>query len=79
MIATIAVYDNTNGDIYAQKLGQFDHVDNEKSQKAVRDFLADNYGSHEFAHKAKMQSYDYDELIEDAACEGIIIGEIQYL
>lgn len=79
MIATIAVYDNTNGDIYAQKLGEFDHVDNEKAQKAVRDFLVSNYWSREFAHKAKMQSYDYDELIEDAACEGIIIGEIQYL
>ena len=34
---------------------------------------------HEFAQKAKMHSYDYDELIEDAACDGIIIGEIQYL
>lgn len=79
MIATIAVYDNTNGDIYAQKLGKFDHVDNEKAQETVREFLVDNYWAREFAQKAKMQSYDYDELIEDAACEGIIIGEIQYL
>ena len=79
MIATIAVYDYTNGDIYAQKLGEFDHIDKEKAQKAVRKFLVSNYWSREFAHKAKMQSYDYDELIEDAACEGIIIGEIQYL
>ena len=33
----------------------------------------------EFAQKAKMHSYDYDELIEDAAYDGVIIGEIQYL
>lgn len=79
MIATIAVYDNTNGDIYVQKLGQFDHVDNEKVQETVRKFLVDNYWAREFAQKAKMQSYDYDELIEDAACDGVIIGEIQYL
>ena len=79
MIATTAVYDNTNGDIYVQKLGRFDHVDNEKAQETVREFLVDNYWAREFAQKAKMQSYDYDELIEDAACEGIIIGEIQYL
>lgn len=79
MIATIAVYDNTNGDIYVQKLGQFDYVDNEKAQETVREFLVDNYWAREFAQKAKMQSYDYDELIEDAACDGVIIGEIQYL
>ena len=79
MIATIAVYDNTNGDIYAQKLGEFDHVDNEKAQETVREFLVDNYWAREFVQKEKMQSYDYDELIEGAACDGIIIGEIQYL
>ena len=79
MIATIAVYDNTNGDIYAQKLGEFDHVDNEKAQEAVRRFLVNNYWTLEFAQKAKMQSYDYDDLIEDAAFDGVIIGEIQYL
>ena len=79
MIATIAVYDNTNGDIYVQKLGQFDYVDNEKAQETVREFPVDNYWAREFAQKAKMQSYDYDELIEDAACDGVIIGEIQYL
>lgn len=79
MIATIAVYDNINGDIYVQKLGQFDYVDNEKAQETVREFLVDNYWAREFAQKAKMQSYDYDELIEDAACDGVIIGEIQYL
>lgn len=77
MIAIIAVYDNTNGHIYVQKLGQFDHVDNEKAQEAVRKFLVDNYWAREFAQKAKMHSYD--ELIEDAACDGIIIGGIQYL
>lgn len=43
MIAIIAVYDNTNGNIYVQKLGQFDYVDNEKAQEAVRNFLVDNY------------------------------------
>ena len=79
MIATIAVYDNTNGDIYVQKLGQFDHIDNEKAQEAVRDFLAYNYWAREFAQKAKMHSYNYDELIGYVACDGIIIGEIQYL
>lgn len=79
MIAIIAVYDNTNGHIYVQKLGKFDHVDNEKAQEAVREFLVDNYWAREFAQKAKMHSYDYDELIEDAACDGIIISGIQYL
>lgn len=53
MIATIAVYDNTNGDIYVQKLGQFDHVDNEKAQETVMEFLVDNYWAREFAQKGK--------------------------
>lgn len=55
MIATIAVYDYTNGDIYAQKLGEFDHINKEKAQKAVRKFLVSNYWSREFAHKAKLR------------------------
>ena len=79
MIAIIAVYDNTNGHIYVQKLGQFDHVDNEKAHEAVRKFLLYHYWAREDAQEAKMHSYDYDELIEDAACDGIIIGGIQYL
>lgn len=71
-LITIAVYNNNDGDLYTEVLGLFDKIPSDSLVKnMVMNYISDNYSIE--------KTDNYDEFIDNAMSDGIIVSNIQYI